>query len=51
MKIKLGRPRKIQGWRLRQVKLLKMLGYDIGKLALKYNVSNRTIYRYLKRKA
>ena len=51
MKIKLGRPRKIQGWRLRQVKLLKLLGYNVDKLALKYNVSNRTIYRYLRRKA
>ena len=50
MRIKQGRPRKIQGWRLRQVKVLKMLGYNIENLALKFNVSGRTIYRYLRRK-
>ena len=47
MRTKQGRPKKIQGFNLMRLYWRHIKGDTINELALEFNVSGRTIYRYL----
>ena len=46
--MKTGRPRKLGIWKAQLLKAYRVLGADMPYLMKQFNVSRRTIYRYIK---
>ena len=45
--MKSGRPRKLGIWSAKLLKLYRYLGYDMDTLTKRFNISKRTVYRYI----
>jgi len=46
--VKTGRPRKLGIWKANLLKACRVLGADVPYLMNQFNVSRRTVYRYIK---
>ena len=46
--MKTGRPRKLSIWKAKLLKIYRVLGANVPYLMKEFNVSRRTIYRYIK---